>query len=71
MKIIKKKFKVQFTKTYVIDVWSGCEKRAEKLATSYLNDKVRDGVDHYYETETPDIVCFDVTNTEDPFNPEN
>ena len=66
-----KKFKVQFTKVYVVDVWAGCEKGAEKLATSHLNEKMRDGIDHYYETETPDITCFDVTDTEDPFNPEN
>ena len=64
-------YKVQFTKTYVIDVMAENEERARMIAEPILDEKMRNGTDHYYEQEMPDVVFFDVTDTEDPFNPEN
>ena len=63
--------KVQITKTYCIDVIAKDNIEALELAKPILDQKMRNGTDHYFETVEPDYIFFDVTNTEDPFNPDN
>lgn len=63
-------YKVQFTKTYVIDVVAHNEEEATVKARGELTQKQYLGIDHFNETDE-DIVVFDVTDTEDPFDPEN
>lgn len=63
-------YKVQITKTYVIDVVAENEAEAQKRAAYVLESKENTLMQHYHESESPDIVVFDVTNTDDAFNPE-
>lgn len=74
------KYKVQFkevtTTLYCIDVLAENEQEAEKKAEPILQKKFENGTYHYYETEAdvtiPELsMVYDVTNTDDPFNPEN
>ena len=67
-------YKVQFkiTETYVIDERAENETEAEEKASIHLAEKLANGSYHYYESEdsTTNITVFDVTNTDDLFNPE-
>jgi hypothetical protein len=70
------KYKVEFTTTqkHVIDVQAINEQEARELVITYYNQKVDTDTLHYYEygdEETEISTVFDVTNTDDPFNPEN
>ena len=69
-----KKFKVEMTysHTYCVDVLAKTEEEARELAEVRFFDHVRNGTEHYLESE--DSVhetgtVYDVTNTDDPFNP--
>jgi hypothetical protein len=72
-----KKYKVELTQSekFVIDVLAENETDAEKIAKSYFETIERDGIKHYYsqtgEAETEVSEIFDVSETDDPFNPEN
>lgn len=68
------KYKVEFTESqkYIVDVLAKDEQEAKQKA-SIEWDKITDtGTEHYHlsvETETEISTVYDVTNTEDPFNP--
>ena len=57
-------YKVQFTKTYVIDVQAHNEEEATIKAREELTQAQYNGMDHFNETDE-DVVVFDVTNTDD------
>lgn len=57
-------YKVQFTKTYVIDVQAHNEEEATIKARQELTQAQYNGTDHYLETDE-DIVVFDVTGSDD------
>lgn len=67
------KYKVQFihTETFVIDVLASTEAEAINLATADLKHNGYGA--HQVVGDPTDTVeqVFDVTNTDDPFNPEN
>lgn len=63
------KYKVQITKTYCIDLLAENEKTATDTALEKLDEYMLAGEEHYYQTGDTDIETFDVTNTDDPFNP--
>jgi len=63
--------KVQITKTYCIDIIAKDNTEALEIAKHILDERMLAGTDHYYETVDPEYTFFDVTNTDDPFNPDN
>lgn len=69
-----KKYKVQFEQTdkYVIDVLAKNEMEAIEKAGIRWNEVAKNGTYHYYQdgdTVTQVGTIYDVTDTEDPFNP--
>ena len=71
-----KKYKVEFIQkeTFVVDVLAKNEQKAIELAKKSIKKSFDNGVAHYYqigicETETGNI--YDVSETDDPFNPIN
>ena len=69
------KYKIQIKKTYCIDILSKTlptndDESLRMEADRILSEKMRNGIDHYNETESPDYMIFDVTNTDDPFDAE-
>ena len=71
-----KKYKVEFNQiqTYVIDILADNEQEATSLAEKKLEELTNSGLLHYKEEgdlETEVVDIYDVTNTDDPFNPEN
>lgn len=65
-----KKYKVEISKTYTIDVLADDRQDAEYKASEVLDTLMRNGTDHYKEGETF-YQTYDVTNTDDPFYPES
>jgi len=65
-----KKYKVEITKTYIIDVLANDRQEAENKASEVLDVLMRNGTEHYKEGEAF-YQTYDVTNTDDPFNPES
>lgn len=63
------KYKVQITKTYVIDVLASNQEDAITQAENELEEQESANTQHYSESQDPEIVVFDVTHTEDPFSP--
>lgn len=69
------KYKVEIIETniYTIDVLANTEEEAKELAQPKLQTYFDNGTAHYYQTNTGDEfntgTVFDVTNTDDPFNP--
>lgn len=66
-----KKFKVEITKTYCIDVLSSNEADAIEDAETLLDGLMIAGAEHYHQTGDTLFTAYDVTNTDDPFNPLN
>ena len=70
-----KKYKVQFIETtsYVIDVLAHDEQEATDIATEKFVELDIDDLEHYQETQTETNTgnVYDVTDTDDPFNPSN
>jgi hypothetical protein len=69
-----RKYKVEIlqTDTFVLDVLAKNEKEAQEIAEDKWNDIASNGTQHYYEsmdTETKFGTIYDVSETEDPFNP--
>jgi hypothetical protein len=67
-KIGKGKFKVEYkqTETFIVDVYANNQKQAEELAG------IRFDAGDYQEVGDCEVVVnevYNVTNTEDPFNP--
>jgi hypothetical protein len=65
-----KKFKVEITKTYCIDVLAENEDEAKAKAEPILDEKMADRLEHYFESKDTEYTFYDVTNTEDEFNPQ-
>lgn len=63
------KYKVQITKSYVIDVLERDEEQATIIAKIKLNELEALDQQHYHEDRDPEVTVYDVTNTDDPFNP--
>ncbi len=63
------KYKIEITKTYCIDVFAESQGDAENVALNKLDEFMLGGTEHYYQTGDTDIVAYDVTNTDDIFNP--
>lgn len=62
------KYKVEFIKTYVVDVFAETETEAMVKAETKLNELMREGLEHYNETGGQEPTAYNVTNTDDPFN---
>ena len=67
-KITLKKYKVEYKQmeTFVVDVYALNQKEAEKLAIKKFNDGDYQEIGDC-EVELNNV--YDVTNTDDPFNP--
>ena len=70
-----KKYKVEIvrTETYVVDVLATNEAEATLEATDEFNAIINRDMQHYYkvgDTETEVGNIYDVSNTDDPFNPK-
>lgn len=74
------KYKVEFIEkavvTYCVDVLAKTEAEAEELAEVKMQKVLGNGTYHYYETDRDETVpeltiVYDVTNTDDPFDPMN
>lgn len=69
-KYLPKKYKVEFvqTETFIVDVYAKDETEARTIAQDYFTGESNQEVgDCTVECEH----VYDVTNTDDPFNPEN
>lgn len=69
-----KKYKVEFiqSETFVVDVLANTEEEARKLAERKWKEICENGTEHYHQSCDPQIeqgLIYDVTETEDPFNP--
>lgn len=70
------KYKVQFKmiQTYVIDVLADTEQEAFVLGKKHLDESMESNMEHYYQTGDTEIELdqvFDVTHTDDSFDPFN
>jgi spore coat polysaccharide biosynthesis predicted glycosyltransferase SpsG len=70
----KRKYKVEFiqTETSVIDVLAENEEQAKRIAEKKWKKVINNGTQHYHsigDIETNTGTVYDVTNTDDPFNP--
>lgn len=68
------KYKVEITQKhyYIVDVLEENETDARKSAYAKWNEAVKTGTEHYLEDHDPEMeieTIYDVTNTDDPFNP--
>ena len=73
---MKNKYKVEITQTntYIMDIYADNEDQARELAPEYFEEVKTGNIEHYYQTgDTLEEITnlYDVTNTEDPFDPEN
>jgi hypothetical protein len=69
---LKYKVEVLDTKTYIVDVLATNEDEATSKAFKAYNQHYKEGTLHYYEMGDDEInvgVIYDVTDTDDPFNP--
>lgn len=69
-----KKFKIEVIQTdfYIIDVKAKTEEEARELALKQYNEHYKNGILHYYEMQATEVntgTAYDVSNTDDPFNP--
>lgn len=69
-----KKYKVEITETskYVMDVLAEDENQATDMATEKFSEICANGTYHYHQvgdTENEVSAVYDVTKTDDPFNP--
>jgi hypothetical protein len=67
-KMVKRKYKVEYkqTETFIVDVYANNQEQAEILACERFD------AGEYQEIGDCEVVVnqvYDVTNTEDPFNP--
>ena len=70
------KYKVEFTQTgaYVVDVFAVNELEAKEIAKNAWEKIKKQDIEHYYQygdIEEEITTVYDVTGTDDPFNPEN
>lgn len=75
MKKEMQKYKVEFIETsiYIVDVLAKDEKEAkEKAQEKFYSEIKAQGLEHNYQvgdTDSQTGTVYDVTNTDDPFNP--
>lgn len=65
------KYKIEITRTYCIDIEAKTEAEAQAIATTYLDSHMANRTEHYLESRDPEYTTYNVTDTEDPFNPLN
>jgi len=70
------KYKVEFTVTtnYVVDILADTEDIAKEIATTKFSDIKASNIEHFYQigdTDEQITTVYDVTNTDDPFSPQN
>lgn len=68
----KYKVEIKQTDTFIVDVLADNENRARELAEIKWNDIADNGTYHYYQDGDTEIdfgTIFDVSGTDDPFNP--
>ena len=68
------KYKIEFIKKeiFCVDILAENEKDAEKEARERFDEILENGMSHYYQTGDPEIetnAIYDVSNTDDPFDP--
>lgn len=68
------KYKIEFTQTqkYIVDVLAKNEENAKKSATRKWKNICNQNIAHYHEDGSPETeisTVYDVSNTDDPFNP--
>ena len=63
-----KKYKVEITKTFCIDVKAKTEDGAKYLAEDILESIEAKDQQHYKQTGDTEFMVYDVTDTDDPFN---
>lgn len=69
-----KKYKIEITKTYCVDIEAKGETEQNILteqAEAILDQKMLAGTEHYLQTNDTEFYVYDVTDTEDPFHPNN
>jgi len=64
-----KKYKVEITKTFCIDVYEEDEEKAKNKAEIGLQELEKVDRQHYNQTGDTEFLVYDVTDTDDPFNP--
>lgn len=69
-----KKYKVEFVRTdnFEVDVLAESEEKAVELAEVKFAIAVKNGTEHYLQTDYSNTelgTIYDVSNTDDPFNP--
>ena len=69
----KYKVEIKQTETYVIDVLAKDEAEADNIASKEWEEVNKNGTEHYYQIDITTEVgtIYDVTDTEDPFDPVN
>ena len=63
-----KKYKVEITKTFCIDVKAKTEDGAKYLAENILESIEAKDQQHYKQIGDTEFMVYDVTDTDDPFN---
>lgn len=68
------KYKVEFVQTdkFIVDVLAKNEDEAKTKASVEWLNITKNGMEHYHQDGDPEVdigVVYDVTNTDDPFNP--
>ena len=64
-----KKYKVEITKTFCLDVLGESEEQAKSIAENSLESLEKDDKHHYNQTGDTEFLVYDVTETDDPFDP--
>ncbi len=70
----KYKIEIEQTETFVVDILAENEEQAQEMATEYFSKIKNGGMEHMYQIGDTDWntgTIYDVTNTDDPFNPMN
>ncbi len=68
-----KKYKIEITKTYCIDILSDETdyEKLQEMACEILDTKMLQGTEHFFQKGDTEYSIYDVTGTDDPFNAEN
>lgn len=64
-----KNYKVEVYPKFCIDIQAEDEKEIRDKAEEYLYEAMRNGTAHYLSTGETEYIVYDVTDTDDPFNP--
>lgn len=64
-----KNYKIEITKTFCIDVKAKDEETAKIKAENILSEFEKDDLQHYHQTGDTEFNVYDVTDTDDHFDP--